>query len=224
MELCNTKTEAHLLARELSRFLAIKAHDRDLNYEAYSPSNLVDKAWHALLLHPLIYSNLCMALCGAIIDHDPFGGDDTTGQATRYAATLARYQELFGHVAPEKQWPSVLVANTTIVQEITHENMMPNVPIPEIVTMQIKIRFSSCDSDTFILGIKSNETIYDVKLKICDMTQFPLDQLNQLNLIYYSKVLENDRPLSDYNIEIDKSINLVLETEFRKLMNAMMKI
>ena len=32
MDLCNTRAEAHLLARELSRFLAIKAHDRDLNY------------------------------------------------------------------------------------------------------------------------------------------------------------------------------------------------
>ena len=32
MNLCNTKQEAHLLARELSRFLAIKAHDGDLNF------------------------------------------------------------------------------------------------------------------------------------------------------------------------------------------------
>ena len=31
MNLCNTKQEAHLLARELSRFLAIKAHEGDLN-------------------------------------------------------------------------------------------------------------------------------------------------------------------------------------------------
>jgi hypothetical protein len=31
MKLCNTKQEAHLLARELSRFLAIKAHDGDIN-------------------------------------------------------------------------------------------------------------------------------------------------------------------------------------------------
>ena len=32
MNLCNTKQKAHLLARELSRFLAIKAHDGDLNF------------------------------------------------------------------------------------------------------------------------------------------------------------------------------------------------
>ena len=31
MKLCNTKQEAHLLARELSRYLAIKSHDRDLS-------------------------------------------------------------------------------------------------------------------------------------------------------------------------------------------------
>jgi hypothetical protein len=32
MNLCNTKQEAHRLASELSRFLAIKAHDGDLNF------------------------------------------------------------------------------------------------------------------------------------------------------------------------------------------------
>ena len=32
MNLCNTKQEAHHLAREISRFLAIKAHDGDLNF------------------------------------------------------------------------------------------------------------------------------------------------------------------------------------------------
>ena len=30
--LCNTKQEAHILARELSRFLAIISHDGDLNF------------------------------------------------------------------------------------------------------------------------------------------------------------------------------------------------
>ena len=58
-----------------------------------------------------------MDLCGAIIDHDPLGGDDSVGQATRYAATLARYQELFGHTAPVTQWPSVLVAAPKISQK-----------------------------------------------------------------------------------------------------------
>ena len=32
MNLCSTKQEAQLLARELSRFLAMKAHDGDLNF------------------------------------------------------------------------------------------------------------------------------------------------------------------------------------------------
>jgi hypothetical protein len=32
MNLCNTMQEAHLLARELSRFLVIKAHDGDPDF------------------------------------------------------------------------------------------------------------------------------------------------------------------------------------------------
>ena len=76
-----------------------------------------------------------MDLCGAIIDHDPLGGDDTAGQAKRYAATLARYQQLFGHKAPENQWPSGLVAASKMPQEITNAEIMPNVPVTAIVNM-----------------------------------------------------------------------------------------
>ncbi len=67
-----------------------------------------------------------MALCGEIIDHNPLEGDDIAAKEVRYAATLARYQELFGHVAPENQWPSGFVAATKMAQEITNDKMLQN--------------------------------------------------------------------------------------------------
>ncbi len=42
--------------------------------------------------------------------------------------------------------------------------MMLNVPVPEIVTMQVNIYVTKCN--TFTLDVKSNDTIKDVKLKI----------------------------------------------------------
>jgi hypothetical protein len=62
-----------------------------------------------------------MALCGDIIDHNPLGGDDIAAKEVRYSATLARYQELFGHFAPVTQWPSVVVADQTMPQNIAHK-------------------------------------------------------------------------------------------------------
>ena len=81
-----------------------------------------------------------MALCGEIIDHNPLGGNDIAAKEVRYATTLARYQELFGHAAPETQWPSGFLPSSKMATEITHAKMMPNVPVPAIVNMQINIR------------------------------------------------------------------------------------
>ena len=70
-----------------------------------------------------------MALCGEIIDHNPLGGDDIAAKEVRYAATLARYQELFGHAAPGTQWPIGFFAATKMPQEITNDKMLPNLPV-----------------------------------------------------------------------------------------------
>ena len=71
-----------------------------------------------------------MALCGEIIDRNPLEGDEISAKEVRYAATLARYQELFGHPAPENQWPSGFVVAPDIPQEITHAKMLQNLRVP----------------------------------------------------------------------------------------------
>ncbi len=105
-----------------------------------------------------------MDICGAIIDHDPLGGDDTTGQAKRYAATLARYQELFGHAAPENQWPSGFVAATKMAQEITHAEMLQNLRVPTNDVFQLF--FKTLYGKTIALKVKLSDTILNVKEKI----------------------------------------------------------
>ena len=104
------------LVIELARFLTIKALDYDVNASIYSPSNEVDAAWHAILLSPKKYYDLCQSLLfhnikdlkvlpNVVIDHDPNGG--SYGRRERYENSLNRYTELFGELPNSKFWKSV---------------------------------------------------------------------------------------------------------------------
>lgn len=110
------KDDADQLVKELARLLTIKAIDYDINASTYSPSNEVDAGWHALLLSPKKYYDLCQALLlhningvevlsNVLIDHDPFGGSH--GRKERYENSLNRYVELFGEAPNTKFWKSV---------------------------------------------------------------------------------------------------------------------
>ena len=78
-----------------------------------------------------------MALCGDIIDHNPLGGDEIAAKEVRYAATLARYQEMFGHTAPENQWPIDFVALQRNPQSITEDKMLQNLRVPTNDVLQL---------------------------------------------------------------------------------------
>jgi len=68
-----------------------------------SPSWEVDQVWHALLLFPQIYYQLCMRLTNEIICHDPRSADED--QAGRYSFTFKKYYKLFAKGPPSKFWP-----------------------------------------------------------------------------------------------------------------------
>lgn len=66
------------MLRELKLFLVLKAVTRDGESGApltLSPSSAVDRAWHALMLCPVLYFEVSKALGFDMpIDHDPVGG------------------------------------------------------------------------------------------------------------------------------------------------------
>ena len=75
--------------KELRRFLVLKAVAEDTRATKLSPSGLIDKGWHALLMCPRDYSALCNAILPAtcidrIIDHNPLGALDSHAQQQRY--------------------------------------------------------------------------------------------------------------------------------------------
>ncbi|MEM9365367.1 MAG: TIGR04222 domain-containing membrane protein [Planctomycetota bacterium] len=91
--------------REYKRFciLAMRAG------HPVTPSEFVDQAWHLHLTYTRSYwDRFCKETLGAPLHHDPTSGGSREGEKFRdwYAATLDRYQEVFGQEPPEDVWPS----------------------------------------------------------------------------------------------------------------------
>mmetsp|Transcript_7964 Transcript_7964/g.13774 ORF Transcript_7964/g.13774 Transcript_7964/m.13774 type:complete len:284 (-) Transcript_7964:325-1176(-) len=104
---------------ETSRFFVLKAVNHDVappklatgtsarasacdGGARLSPSWEVDQIWHALLLFPQIYNQLCMRLTNEIICHDPRSDDEN--HAGRYLFTFKQYAKLFGKGPPSHFW------------------------------------------------------------------------------------------------------------------------
>ena len=101
---------------EFSRFMLLKGlhHDGIFNTTKkrtraaddfqLSPPHRLDEVWHAVLLNPQSYAELCSALLGpgCMFNHDPSGSGP---QHERYQKAFDVYEETFGVAPPHDVWP-----------------------------------------------------------------------------------------------------------------------
>jgi hypothetical protein len=112
---------ADYLLEELFRYLYLLARYRVGTPIQVSPSELVDQAFHVLLLDPELYYDICdslMTLNGQdaierpkrVLPHNAKGGEDRAQQMIRLQQTHEDYVTVFHHAPPENIWPPPVMA------------------------------------------------------------------------------------------------------------------
>jgi hypothetical protein len=210
---------------ELQKFLFLVA---SYPTEALSPGRLIDAAWHALLLFPRLYLDVCSQLPGgALLDHDPTRAADSDAvKEVRYSRTRALLEAHFGE-RDRFFWPSTLAEE----EEDDEEEEEAEVPplsscgrsgeeakalrrasevrraalLAEHPSMQIFVRTLTGKSITLV--VTSKFSILDVKFAVEEKEGIPPDQQR---LIFAGKQLEDDRTLEACSIRRESIVHLVL--------------
>lgn len=89
---------AERVVLEALKFVATAAESS----ETIAPSHLVDKGWHALILHTALYQRLCSRL-GGFVDHDP-GPHGPPGNASNSIDQTVTSIELAGFPVDRNLW------------------------------------------------------------------------------------------------------------------------
>lgn len=91
---------AVVLVTEVLRFMNLAAHATEVLGTGLTPSQVVDDAWHEVILCTREYAELCRREFGRFVHHDP-GGDEQLNR-NRFAETMRLYNLWFG--TPDPKW------------------------------------------------------------------------------------------------------------------------
>jgi len=206
------------LLEEYKKFLVIKVIAKDTQC---SPSALIDQVWHAHILHTAKYRDACTAL-GVFIDHDPAGAiDEDDKRKMRLLLTKTHYNLIFNEVAPQKLWElkfehdSLIIyssddeegikATNDLVLKVLKANRNRGLKARRLKgSMQILVKSMQ---GSWNMNVDPLDSIESLKTQIKKKEGIPQDQQR---LIFGEMKLEDGRTLSDYNIQNNSILFLVL--------------
>jgi hypothetical protein len=101
--IADDEDEAHLLFREVKRFLVLVRSGDDAPWDMCS--RRVDEAWHQFVLFTREYIRFCMRCFGSYVQHRPGGApsiasEELEGESS-FAGFRARYEAFFGEPLPD---------------------------------------------------------------------------------------------------------------------------
>ena len=183
--------------------------------EELSPGPVIDQLWHSLLLFPLLYKDVCSVLPGGeLIDHDPTRERDPEEEKrARYARTLELYEERWG--PPSAKWwsPAGAGGGHCAASEFDYAAEAAKMAAMS-PCMQIFVK--TLTGKTITLDVHQQFTAIHLKLLIQGKEGIPP---SQQRLIFAGRRLhdeddeegEREMTLSDYNIQKESTLHLILK-------------